>query len=147
MPVYPENVTPAQTRLFRVEIEGFNPFTVQSINVPDLEHDSVEVSTGQGMVKFPGLTKTGDITVKGWVDMMAPDDERLAWFFRNGNPELGLAAAPFDKRDGTIVRTDAAGNDIQRWEFKGAWPKKVGGYAFDKAAVLALDACSVFVPG
>jgi len=133
MPVYPENVTPAQTRHFRVEIDGFNPFAVQSVGVPSVEHDSVEVSNGQGMVKFPGLTKTGDLVIKGFIDAMAPDDARLSWFFINGNPELGIAAAPYAKVDGAIIRTDAAGAEVQRWVVRGAWAKEVDGYSFDKA--------------
>ncbi len=150
MPVYPTNLTPAQTRHFRVEIEGFNPFAVQQANVPKMEHDSVEVSTGQSMVKFPGLTKVGDITLKSWINALAQDDERLRWFFANGDPDQGVASAPYDKRDGTITQIDAAGNDVMTWEIKGAWIKAVDGYSFDKAksevlledVTLSVDSCN-----
>lgn len=149
MPVYAENVTPGQTRHFRVEIEGINPFQVQEANVPDVEQDSVEVGDGQRMVKFPGMTKTGDITLKEFVDAFAKDDLTLKWFFGNGNPETGIAAAPYVKLDGRIVRTDATGAAVQTWAIQGAWPKKVSGYGFSKTksehlireVVLSVDSC------
>lgn len=149
MPVYPTNLTPAQTRHFRVEIEGWNPIAVQQANIPKMEHDSVEVSNGQSMVKFPGLTKVGDITLKSFINALATDDERLQWFFVNGDPEQGVASAPYDKRDGTITLVSPAGDDITTWEIKGAWIKAVDGYNFDKSksevlledVTLSVDSC------
>lgn len=149
MPFNAENVTPGQTRHFRVEILGFNPFQVKQANIPDIEHDSVETGDGQSMQKFPGLTKTGDVTLKDVVDAFHKDDEILKWLFNNGNPALGAAATPYDKRDGRIVRTDAGGADVQVWAITGAWVKKVSGYSFDKdksenimrEVVLSVDSC------
>ena len=65
------------------------------------------------------------------------------------SPEIGIAATPYDKRDGTIIRQDAGGNDVQRFPFTGGWVKKKPGYKFDKAksevlvheVVLSVDSC------
>jgi phage tail-like protein len=149
MGVISENVTPGQSRHFVIDIEGFNPFSAQQVSVPDVERDSVEMGTGETMVKFPGMTKTGDLVIKEIVNAFDADDDIFAWFYANGNPETGLSTAPYDKRDGTIQRIDGAGNVVQTWNVRGMWPKKIAGYSYDREksekivreVTLSVDTC------
>jgi phage tail-like protein len=129
-----QNVTPGQARHFRVELEGVNPFQVQKCGIPKVEQGVIEVSDGQTMIPYPGMSKTGEITLEEFIDAFHKDDETLKWFFGNGNPETGIAAGPYDIRDGSIVRVDGAGNEIQRWRIQHCFPSAIEGYDFDKTA-------------
>jgi phage tail-like protein len=117
---------PASTRVdpyknfnFRVEIDGIAVAGFSECGGLSSEVDVIEYREGQdGAVrKLPGLTRFSDITLKRGITR---SDELQNWF-RN------ILNGQADRRSGAIVLLDDQKNDVVRWNFVGAFPRKLEG--------------------
>lgn len=105
---------------FRVEIQGITRAHFQEVSGLTATVDVIEHREGgrnTTPVKLPGQTKYANITLK-WG--MTDDADLYTWHQEvvNGNLE---------RRNGSIILLDRAGEEVARWNFVRAWPTKYEG--------------------
>jgi phage tail-like protein len=115
----PTRVDPYKNFNFRVEIDGSAVAGFSECSGLTSEVDVVEYREGQdGTVrKLPGLAKFSDITLKRGITV---SHDLQNWFnnILNGQP---------DRRNGAIILLDDQRNEVVRWNFSGAFPRKLEG--------------------
>ena len=108
---------------FKVEISGVATGPFQSISGLESESEVIEFEDGNGTVsrKRPGRTTYSNITLRR--GFTATDD---LWLWRK-NIEDGV----IDRRSGSIILIDPAGNEIERFTFTEAWPVRYKTYEIE----------------
>ena len=121
---------------FLVEIDGITQAGFQEVSGLDASSDPIEYREGNDpnhVRKLPGLNKYSAITLRRGI---TDSDELWKWYqtVQVGKPE---------RKNGSIVLLDDAGQEKIRWNFVNAWPTKWTGPSFNSTsnavAVEALD--------
>jgi phage tail-like protein len=114
----PSRTDPFAAHRFIVEIDGVRS-AFSEVSGLVSETDVIEYRTGADPIarKLPGLHKFGDITLKRGLTT-----DRSLWDWRSSVVEGQL-----QRRNGSIVLLDAAGNEKLRFIFTEAWPSKLDG--------------------
>lgn len=108
---------------FTVEIKGITVGQFKNVDGLDSETEVIEYQDGEDLVlrKRPGRTKYSNITCKrGYT--ASPE----LWDWRRE-----VMNGTVNRRDGSIVLNDDAGNEIMRYNFFEAWPCKWKGFSLD----------------
>jgi len=107
---------------FRVEIEGISIGSFSGCTGLSSRVDVIEYREGgdQTLRKLPGLKRFGDITLKRGI---TNSRELQDWHTNilNGKP---------DRRNGSVILLDDAGQEVLRWNFFNAFPQKWEGPDF-----------------
>src|SRR4051794_38621741 len=108
---------------FLAEIDGITRAAFHEASGFDSSIDVVEHREGGENItnrKLPGAVKYSNITLK-WG--LTDDRELYDWHRQcaNGNVQ---------RRNGSVVLLDRAGNEKVRWNFRNAWPSKWTGPSF-----------------
>ena len=112
-----DRVDPYANFTFLVEIDGITRAGFSDATGFDTTIDVHEYREGGDnttMRKLPGPTKYGNITLKRGV---TDDQELYQWM-------LSAVRGDVQRRSGSIVVNDLAGNEKARWNFRDAWPTK-----------------------
>jgi phage tail-like protein len=116
MPSNPQ-AEPLRSANFRIEIDGITRSRFISVDGLESEVDVIEEREGSDRrhsQKVPGSTHTQNLVFRWPTD----DDRELNdWYQRILDGQL-------DRRNGSIVLLDDAGNPRVRWNFINAWPAK-----------------------
>jgi phage tail-like protein len=104
---------------FTLEIGGVELGRFQAVSGLNWETEVIEFkdTTKEGKViirKRPGQTKYPDVTFKRG---MSADGALLKWY-------QTVMDGKVERKEGSIVVYDLAGDEIDRWNFEGAWPSK-----------------------
>lgn len=102
---------------FRVEIDGVTRAGFREASGLDSTQDPVEYREGVDAFtsrKLPGLVKYSNVTLKWGI---TDDQELLEWRQR-------AAEGKVERRNGSIVLLDGAGQEKVRWNFVEGWPTK-----------------------
>ena len=102
---------------FRVEIDGISRGHFQQCNGFDSTVDVIEYREGGGNItprKLPGLNKFGNIQLK-WG--MTDDQELYKWHRK-------VIEGKIERKNGSIILLDRAGEEVARWNFEQAFPLK-----------------------
>jgi phage tail-like protein len=105
---------------FLVEIDGISRGAFQEASGFDSTVDVVEHREGgenTTLRKLPGMTKYGNITLKWGI---TDDDELYEW-------HKAVVQGTVERKNGSIVLLDRAGEEAVRWNFERAWPAKYTG--------------------
>jgi|SRR6516225_2548800 phage tail-like protein len=115
----PTRVDPYKNFNFRVEIAGSAVAGFSECSGLTSEIDVVEYREGQdGTVrKLPGLVKFSDITLKRGITV---SNDLQNWFSNILNGQS-------DRRNGAVILLDDQNNEVVRWSFSGAFPRKLEG--------------------
>lgn len=121
---------------FLVEIDGITQAGFQEVSGLDASSDPIEYREGNDpnhVRKLPGLNKYSAITLRRGI---TDSDELWKWY---QTVQVGKA----ERKNGSIVLLDDAGQEKLRWNFVNAWPTKWTGPSFNSTsnavAVEALD--------
>ncbi len=122
---------------FRVEIAGVQIAGFSECSGLSSEVDVVEYREGSDLAvrKLPGLAKFGDITLKRGI---IKTNELQSWHreLLNGVP---------DRRDGVVILLDEQRNEVVRWKFFNAFPRKWVGPSLkgdgNEVAIETLELC------
>lgn len=111
---------------FQVEIEGIVRGAFHEVSGLDSTIDVLEHREGGENIttrKYPGQVKFSNLTLKWGI---ADDTELYDWHRQwvTGDPAA-------QRKSGSIVLTDRAGQEKLRWNFKRAWPAKWTGPTFN----------------
>jgi phage tail-like protein len=109
---------------FLVELDGITRAGFREASGLDSSTDVVEYREGnEGLAtrKLAGLTKHSNITLKWGLT----DDAEL-WEWRKTAIDRAV-----QRKNGSIVVLDEAGNEMVRWNFRHAWPVKWTGPGFN----------------
>ncbi len=109
---------------FKVELDGIARAGFRECSGLDASQDPIEYREGtEGLSarKLPGLNKYSNITLK-WG--MTDDTELWDW-------RKKAAAGRIQRKNGSIVLLDDAGEEKMRWNFRDAWPTKWTGPSFN----------------
>lgn len=109
---------------FLVEIDGIARAAFQECTGFDSTIDVIEHREGgenTTLRKLPGLTKYANIQLK-WG--MTADRDLYDWHRR-------VIAGAIERKNGSIVVLDRAGQEVARWNFMRAWPTKWDGPDFN----------------
>jgi phage tail-like protein len=109
---------------FIVEIDGIARAGFREASGLDSSQDPVEYREGTDAFtsrKVPGMVKYGNITLK-WGT--TGDQELLKWRQKSADGKV-------QRRNGSIVLLDGAGQEQVRWNFHEAWPTKWTGPSFN----------------
>ena len=109
---------------FRLEIDGIDRGGFRECSGLDASQDPIEYREGtEGLTarKLPGLNKYSNITLK-WG--MTDDTELWDW-------RKKAIVGKVERRNGSIVLLDEAGEERLRWNFREAWPTKWTGPSFN----------------
>ncbi len=109
---------------FRVEIDGLTRAGFRECSGLDASQDPIEYREGtEGLTarKLPGLNKYSNITLKWGMT----DDAEL-WDWRKK-----AITGKVERKNGSIVLLDEAGEEKLRWNFREAWPTKWTGPSFN----------------
>jgi phage tail-like protein len=109
---------------FRVELDGITRAGFRECSGLDASQDPIEYREGtEGLTarKLPGLNKYSNITLK-WG--MTDDTELWDW-------RKKAIAGKVERKNGSIVLLDEAGEEKLRWNFREAWPTKWTGPSFN----------------
>jgi len=104
---------------FTLEIEGVELARFQNVGGLSWETEVVEQkqSTKDGkvvIIKRPGQTKYPDVTFKRG---LSADDKLLKWY-------KTVLDGKVERKNGSVVVYDNAGDEVDRWNFENAWPSK-----------------------
>ena len=104
---------------FALELKGVELARFQGVSGLSWETEVVEFKdttiTGKVITrKRPGQTKYGDITLKRG---MSADGALLDWYKK-------VIDGAVERKDGSIVVYNMAGEEIDRWNFERGWPNK-----------------------
>lgn len=105
---------------FLVEIDGITRAAFQEVSGFDSTIDVIEHREGgenTTLRKLPGMTKYSNLTLKWGIT----DDMDLYTWHRQ------IVQGQIDRRNGSIVLLDRAGQEVARWNFFRAWPTKYDG--------------------
>ena len=117
-PLKRTEVDPYRNFLFRVEIGGITQAGFAEAATGAIDSDVVEYREGDEIPtnrKLPGLTKSGDLTLKWGLT----DSRELAdWRQR-------IEDGKVERKDISLIVFDTEGNEKVRWQFRRAWPKQI----------------------
>ncbi len=101
---------------FHVEIEGITRAAFVEASGLDSESTVIEYRTGDTVTtrKLPGLTKFANIVLRRGVTT-----DRELWMWRKT-----VVDGQVQRRAGSIVLRNAAGEELLRWNFREGWPCK-----------------------
>jgi phage tail-like protein len=102
---------------FLVEIDGITRAAFQEVGGLSATIDVVEHREGGENTtprKLPGMTKYGNITLK-WG--MVEDTDLYQWHLDAVNGQI-------QRKNGSIILLDRAGQELVRWNFVRGWPTK-----------------------
>jgi phage tail-like protein len=122
---------------FLVEIEGITQASFQECSGLDSNTDAIDYREGKDpshVRKLPGLNRFTAITLKRGIT----DTDEL-WKWRqtvvDGKPQ---------RKNGSIILLDAAGQEKIRWNFTDAWPSKWTGPSFNATSnAVAVEALEI----
>jgi len=109
---------------FLVEIDGITRAAFQQCSGFDSSIDVVEHREGgenTTVRKLPGMTKYSNIVLK-WG--MSDDQNLYQW-------HKAVIDGKIERKNGSIVLLDRAGQEVARWNFVRAWPSKWDGPDFN----------------
>jgi phage tail-like protein len=118
------NPDPYRSYRFRVELDGVERGGFQECSGLDFAQDPVEYREGPDPLtprKLPGLVKYSNITLKWGIS----DDHEL-WEWRQEALE-----GKIERKNGSIILVNDAGEDKTRWDFVEGWPTKWTGPNFN----------------
>ncbi len=120
---------------FLIEIDGITQTGFQKCSELKGGVETVEHYEGGALLpdKSPGLGKYEDITLEyGATENL----EIYEWFRQvlDAAQETGGADPSEYKRNLSIIQLDRAGNEVQRWNVFGAWPKEFVAGEWDNTA-------------
>ena len=108
---------------FKVEIEGVTTGAFKAVDGLDSETEVIEYQDGEDLVlrKRPGRTKYSNIVLKrGYVN----NDELWKW-------RKQVIEGKVERKSGSIILLDDAGQEVMRYNFFEAWPCKCKGFSLD----------------
>lgn len=109
---------------FKVEVDGITRAGFREASGLDSSQDPVEYREGVDKLtarKLPGLNKYSNISLKWGVT----DDKEL-WDWRKKSMD-----GKVERKNGSIVLCDDAGEEKVRWNFLEGWPTKWTGPSFN----------------
>ena len=131
-----DRIDPYRVYKYKVEIDGITRGAFSEASGLDSSQDPIEYREGTDPLhskKLPGLNKTSNISLKWGIT-----DDQEFWLWReksiNGKTE---------RKNGSIVLYNDAGEEKIRWNFVEAWPTKWTGPSFkasgNEVAIEALE--------
>lgn len=111
---------------FHVEIDGIVRAAFHEVSGLDSSIDVIEHREGGENIttrKYPGQVKFSNLTLKWGI---ADDTELYDW-----HRQWATGDAAAQRKSGSVVMLDRAGQEKQRWNFKNAWPAKWTGPTFN----------------
>ncbi len=120
-------VDPYMNFNFLVEIDGITQAWFRECSGLDSSTDPVEYREGgenSTTRKLPGKTKYSDISLKRGI---TDSDELWKW-------RKSVVDGKIQRKNGSIVLLDDAGEEKIRWNFVSAWPSKWEGPSFNATA-------------
>lgn len=123
----PKRTDPYSVLNFRLEIQGMTAAAFSECSGLSSEVDVIEYRSGGEMGsarKLPGLKKFANLVLKRGI---TKDRELWDWYktVLDGNVQ---------RKSGSIILLDEAGNDALRWNFKQGWPRKYEGPALNASS-------------
>ena len=115
---------PYRTYNFLVEIDGITRAGFQECSGLDTSQDPIEYREGTDPLtprKLPGIVKYSNITLK-WG--LTDDAELYDWRKKVSNGTI-------ERKNGSIVLMNDAGEEKARWNFREGWPTKWTGPSFN----------------
>ena len=119
-----DRVDPYRGYNFLVEIDGLTRAGFREASGLDSAQDPIEYREGNQELsprKLPGLNKYSNISLKWGIT-----DDAEFWDWR-----LKSMEGKVERKNGSIVLRDDAGEEKLRWNFKEAWPTKWTGPTFN----------------
>ncbi len=108
---------------FKVEIEGVTVGAFRNVEGMDSETEVIEYQDGDDTIarKRPGRTKYSNVTLKrGYTN----SDELWTW-------RKKVIEGVVERKSGSVILCDDAGDEIMRYNFYEAWPCKWKGFTLD----------------
>jgi phage tail-like protein len=129
--------------VFTVEGLTIGTFTeVSGLSVSIEVEELAEGGQNQYTHKLPGRMKWPNLVLKRGV---TNTDNLFGWFQRSSGDAFAGAGNKLERHDGAVTLMDAAGKQVRRWEFVGAYPVKWTGPKLAAAtrdlAVEELEVC------
>jgi phage tail-like protein len=115
-----QRVDPYGNFNFLVEIDGIARAAFSDVSGFDTTIDVTEYREGGENTtprKLPGQAKYSNIVLK-WG--LTSDRELYDWMLQTTQGDI-------QRKNGSIVALDSAGNEVVRWNFRNAWPAKWDG--------------------
>lgn len=122
---------------FRVELDGITRAGFREASGLDSAQDPVEYREGneKGLTarKLPGLVKYSNISLKWGIT-----NDADIWEWRTK-----AVSGKIERKSGSVVLLDDAGEEKVRWNFREAWPTKWTGPSFNatgnEVAIMTLE--------
>lgn len=109
---------------FRVEIDGIDRGGFRECSGLDSAQDPIEYREGTDSLtsrKLPGMVKYSNISLKWGIS----DDTQLwEWLGKSSEGKV-------ERKNGSIILMDDAGEEKMRWNFREGWPTKWTGASFN----------------
>jgi len=115
---------PYRTHNFRIEIDGIDRAgfrEASGLETTTAPIDYREGTMGLSVQKLPGLVQQSTITLRGGIT-----DDPVLWDWRKT-----VMDGKVERKNGSIVLLDEAGEERLRWNFVDAWPSKWTGPALN----------------
>lgn len=112
-----DRMDPFRAYSFLVEIDGITRAGFRECSGLDTSASPIEYREGDDaptMQKLPGLITYGNITLSRG---MTSDDELWRW-------RTSVVEGKAQRKNGSIILMDHAGSEVQRWNFREAWPTR-----------------------
>ncbi len=133
----PERIDPYMNFNFQVEIDGITQASFAECTGLDSSTNVVEYREGGFNTtprKLPGQSTYSDIVLKRGIT-----DSAELWDWRQTVVNNNI-----ERKNGSIVLRDNAGQEKMRWNFSEAWPSKWEGPSFDaKANDVAIETLTI----
>ncbi len=119
---------------FGVISPGLNPYSVQEVDLPDIDFDENQHGEANHMIKTAGMIKFGDGSLNRLKPAVGGDNWIWIWVTSIQNAAVGGGSLPsIYKRNIRVVQYGPDGISIvEAWDWIGAWPKKINGLKLNK---------------
>ena len=119
-----DRVDPYRGYYFRIEIDGIDRGGFREASGLDSAQDPIEYREGTEPLtvrKLPGLNKYSNISLK-W----GTTDDASLWEWRKK-----CIDGKVERKNGSVILINDAGEEKTRWNFREAWPTKWTGPSFN----------------
>ncbi len=126
---------------FLVDIDGVTQAGFSECSGLSMETDPIEYRNGNEDItvrKLPGLKKFGNITFKRGFTK-----DKALWDWRKK-----VMDGKTERKSGTVTLKNEAREDVMRWNFREAWPRKLDGPTFNaKTNEVAIETLEIVCEG
>ena len=128
-------VTPQKQAFWTLEVNDVDIALFQTVSIGGITVDTAEHTEGALKIETPSLVSYADLKLGKLLNMLETDTYFDDWLKSVQDVQAGTGGVPADYARTVRLRLEDNANSAKRiYEFKGCFPKEIGGIDLDKTS-------------